>query len=200
MGVKFALLVLLLPLGVLLWWLRLRGEARYQIPANERNARTTLQLLATVEEDFRQFDRDGNGVKDYWTKDVAGLNYLGGPAGGSGRSASIQLISRDIAVADAAHFHDMPEGSKPYHGYYFKALELDDSGVPYAQNTKPEGFADKSLTKFAFCAFPAEYDRSGRWTYLINERKEIIRIDTQGKPIVRWGDPVYGPEAWTPMK
>jgi hypothetical protein len=194
------LLLCLSAVAGILWWLRLRSESQLQIPSNERSASTVLLILAAAEDEFRLNDREGNGVRDYWTLDVAGLYYLGGPAGAPGKTASLELISREVAAADAAHLHDMHGGSKPYHGYYFAALSLDAQGAPYAQKTRPDAAADRSLSSFAFCAFPAEYGTTGRWTYLINEKRELCRMDSRGRPILRWGDPAYGPAAWIPMK
>jgi hypothetical protein len=197
-GSTAIVLVFLLPLGAALWWIRLRSEAGNQMAANERSASSTLLLLAAAEEDFRQNDRDGNGIRDYWTLDVAGLNYLGGPAG-PGRGASIQLIPRDLARADAAHLHDMPEGSAPYHGYFFKAIERDDTGAPYPQRTAPDGPAWKSLSKFAFCAYPAEYNRTGKWTYAVNESGRRFRIDSGGAAIRQWLEAARS-NAWIPLE
>ena len=169
-GLKLALLILLVPLAVFAWWLRERYEARLPIAANERSASGCLRFLATIEEDFRENDRDGNGVHDYWTRDVAGLHKFVVRARSS---PAIELIPRSYAEADGAS-----EGARPHNGYYLKALEVDEK------------------TKFGFCAYPADYDRTGRWTFVINETKKLYRVDTQGKPIVRWA-----PDAatWKPL-
>lgn len=51
---------------------RLR-RAKIDCRENETEAAAGLRALVRAEEDFRESDRDGNGVKDYWTKDAAGL-------------------------------------------------------------------------------------------------------------------------------
>ena len=37
-------------------------------------ASSTLNQIAWAQEDFRDHDRDGNGVKDFWRADIAGLH------------------------------------------------------------------------------------------------------------------------------
>ena len=166
------------------------------IPSNERSAFTSLWLLAEAEERFRQDDRDGNGVRDYWTLDVRGLFTLLGPTGQPGQTALVALIPVDLAAADATQSRSFADRPWPYNGYFFNALDLDEQGAPYAQRTTPDGDASRSMTKFAFCAFPADYGRTGVWTYVINEKHELFRVDTGGAPVRRWGEP--HPEAWTP--
>jgi hypothetical protein len=166
-GFTIAVMILLVSVAVVVWWFRMRREARYHFAASHRSAAVCLRVLALAEEDFFHNDRDGNGVKDYWTRDVAGLHSLGGPA------KPIQLIDPTIAGADGAH------PGKPHHGYYLKALEAS---------------ADRSPSSFGFCAYPADYDRTGRWTFVVNEAGKIYRVDTEGKPIVRWAP---DPATWT---
>jgi len=161
------MVALLVPAAVAVWLLRERHEARKPIAGNERSASASLRYLAEVEEDFRQNDRDRNGVQDYWTRDVAGLHQFKVTARSS---TPVELIPRSYADADGA-----APGSQPRNGYYFKA-------VP------PAG-----KTGFAFCAYPADYDRTGRWTFVINEEKKVYRVDTGGKPVVRWAP---DPDTW----
>jgi hypothetical protein len=157
-GITVVLVVLLVPLAVAMWWFRLRREDRVQAAANERNGSVMLKVLAAAEEEFRNGDRDGNGVEDYWTQDVLGLARFSGRTSRPG-----PLISADIAAADAAR-----PGATPRYGYYLRALD----GV--------------GRTGFAFCAYPADFPRSGKWTFVINEKKQLYRVDTGGLPIRRW--------------
>jgi hypothetical protein len=107
-GFRLLLVLLLVPAALVVWGLRLRGEARLQMAANERNASSRVKILAE--------------------KEVAG----------------------------------------PSHGYRFKALESDRPGT------------------FGFCAYPADYGRTGKWTFVINESGKLYRVDTGGEPIRRW--------------
>lgn len=117
-GFKLALVALLVPLALVVWGLRLSGEARLQMAANERNASARLKTLAAME--------------------VAG----------------------------------------PSHGYCFRAIESAEPG------------------KSGFCAYPADYGRTGKWTFVVNHAKKIYRVDTGGEPIRRW-EP--DPETWKPL-
>jgi hypothetical protein len=78
-----------------------------------------------------------------------------------------------VLAADAAH-----ADCTPRHGYYFKALPVHDR------------------TGFAFCAYPADYPRSGKWTFVINESKTLYRVDTRGEPIQAWAP---DPATWKPL-
>lgn len=93
----------------------------------------------------------------------------------SGLSRFNNRVPGDVAAADGAH-----DGSKPRNGYYFRALD-----------------SDRSPTKFAFCPYPADYDRSGKWTFVINEKRQFFRVDTGGKPVTRWAP---DPSTWIPME
>jgi hypothetical protein len=157
-GITVVLVVLLVPLAVAMGWFRLRREDRLQAAANERNGSVMLRVIAAAEEEFRNGDRDGNGVEDYWTADVAGLARFQGRTSRPG-----PLIPPDIAAADAAR-----PGAAPKYGYYVRALD----GV--------------GRSGFAFCAYPADFPRSGKWTFVLNEKRQFYRVDTGGEPIRKW--------------
>jgi hypothetical protein len=156
----FAALALLFGLAFAFRDLDLEGRARGKQKVTE-----LLKTLTAAEADFRSNDRDGNGINDFWTGDVAGLHSLGAPVG-PGRSESIRLIPPEIARADAAH-----PGAVPHHGYFFVAMQTDENGIPYRQVTDPRPGVkpERNLSKFAFCAYPAEYGRTGRFTFIIDE-------------------------------
>jgi len=84
------------------------------------------------------------------------------------------LIPPGIAAADASH-----AGCKPRTGYYVKALPV------------------RERTAFAFCAYPSDYPRSGKWTFVINESRQLYRVDTRGEPITSWKP---DPATWKPME
>jgi hypothetical protein len=165
--------------GACALWIRLRREDRN---ANERAASACLETIDAAQLDFRANDRDGNRVNDFWTGDVAGLYYLAASVG-PGRSESVRLIPPEIARADAAH-----PGAVPHHGYFFVAMQTDENGIPYRQVTDPRPGVkpERNLSKFAFCAYPAEYGRTGRFTFIIDEGNRRFKIDTAGKPVLKW--------------
>ena len=73
------------------------------------------------------------------------------------------LFSAELAGADAGR-----PNARPYHGYLLLALAGDDP------------------KRFAFCAYPAEYGRSGRTTFIVNQARTVHACDTGGRPIFRW--------------
>lgn len=163
-----------------------------QRSANELNASNSLRTLATAQADFRANDRDGNLVNDFWVGDVSGLHRI--VAGGG----EIKLIEDQTALADAApalptHMEgkcgkDKQEvllaklgPSVPRAGYHFAAVPsyVDEKG-------KTEKYDDGSmrhLTRFAFCAYPAEHGKTGEMTFLLTEENLIWKKDTKGEAV-----------------
>ena len=140
--------------------------------SNERSASAILKTLASAEADFRGNDRDGNGVQEFWTGDVSGLYHLL-PAGGG---TPLQLITRELAEADPTH-----PNAKPLVGYWFVAMDVDETGQPYRQGPGQ----NRHLTKFAFCAYPASR-ASGRTMFFINEGNTIFRKPFEGTVRRKW--------------
>ena len=166
------LLLLAVGAGATAYCLYQRAKAVRE--ANERAASAALKTLASAEADFRANDRDGNRIQDFWTGDVASL-------------ADWKEIEASVAAADAKPLH--PGATPlPKAGYLFIAMDLDENGVAYAQDT--QGLSSRgsrhNFSKFGFCAYPADYPRSGKWTFTINEGNTIFKSDTRGKPVMSW--------------
>src|SRR5438045_5872144 len=112
-----------LAVGIPLYFLFLDFHHDVNRAENERAASTALKSLTSAEAEFRANDRDSNQVNDFWTGDVAGLYYTrpnSSPVG-----PEIKLIERAIAEADAAPLKPLVPVPVPYHGYLFRALEVD---------------------------------------------------------------------------
>ena len=167
-----------------------------------RNASASLKTIATAQADFRSNDRDGNGVADYWTGDVAGLYCMTNANVVGSDDDPLKLIELGIAGAD---FAPLPPGGEraeiwkftnrsPKAGYHYMAMRVDGSVDPvhppelYQQNTggKPDMGNVHHKTKFAFCTFPAHYGPSGTLTYILNESNKLYSRDTLGYPVVIW--------------
>ncbi len=175
------------------------GLLSSQRASNERNASASLKSLATAEADFRANDRDGNKVNDFWTGDVAGLYCL------TNAGEPIKLIDASIAAADSAPLEAGGEHAAmtnfatmgPKSGYFFRAIphyqeEPDGKEIPYNNATK------RNASRFGFCAYPAQYESSGRVTFILNEGNSMWAKDTQGRPVgVFPADP--SAEGWRPM-
>lgn len=152
--------------------------------ANEREASTRLKMLSTAEADFRANDRDANGVHDFWTGDVSGLYSL------QVKGAEIRLIERSVAEADSAPIRGLTWPYQPRRGYFYQAMEADDSagGETYFQDT---GGTRKMgdvhhLTKFGFVACPAS-ESGGKDTFILNENNTVFRHANVGH-VTRWPD------------
>jgi len=158
----------------------------------ERNPSASLKTVASAQADFRGNDRDGNQIQDFWRDDVSGLYGLL-PAGSSDM---IKLIELSVASADdtplgTASLGNMGPGQvprdsyavfSPKAGYYYRALRHADE-APNALDARG---------RFAACAYPADYPRSGRLTFIIDENNTIF-----GRDLGRPGPPDVFPDEAT---
>jgi len=147
----------------------------------ERIASSSLKTIASAQMDFRSNDRDGNGVMDYWTRDVAGLHDFT-PAGGQ----PMKLVEPSIAAADAtASGEPAPKG-----GYHFRAMTTGPDG-PY------DGGSGRHPSCWAVCAYPRKHAKTGKFTFIVNEEGTIWRKDTSG-PVLAWPADLQG-EGWSKL-
>jgi hypothetical protein len=124
--------------GVAGW---LSWRAREQRKRNEHIARETMKpLLAIAQHRFRTEDLDKNGVKDYWTGDLAGLYAFG-------------LIDYSLAAADARPLSPLAPSPVPRDGYLYVALE------------KPGD--NRTLFSVGYCAYPSEPGVTGSRIYIV---------------------------------
>jgi len=160
------------------------GLMSSQRASNERAASTTLKTLSAAEADFRANDRDANGVNDFWTGDVSGLYSL------KVKDRELRLLERAVAEADSCPIRGLCWPYRPKQGYFFTAMEADDSenGVSYFQNTggnRPMGDVH-NLERFAFCAF-AESRGRGTYSFIMNQNNTVYR-SRRGGHVTRWPD------------
>ncbi|OHB74274.1 MAG: hypothetical protein A2Z34_03595, partial [Planctomycetes bacterium RBG_16_59_8] len=135
---------------------------------NWKSAIGTLKHLREMNPIFRNEDSDRNGVNDFWTADVSGLYRVLDAAGNQ-----IAKIEIPVARADGAPLSSL-EGyigsmiatsPQPKAGYYFRSMLLDEKGAPYNQNITRDGKTIALNTKkFAYCAYPAMYEETGKDT------------------------------------
>lgn len=157
---------------------------------NERYAPGALQTLLVAESDFRSNDRDDNRVNDFWTGDVSGLY----------RVREQKLIDREVAEADAAPvtFEFMVKEwipkPKPYHGYYFRAMLRNGRGEDLAKDTDESGAKCRNTSWFGFCAYPAEYGKTGAKTFIVFET--VYACDNGGKFVEQWPTDAQLKESW----
>jgi hypothetical protein len=167
------LLVALGGLAAFAWWFP-QWRAHHRA-SNERNVMTTLKALTSDEGDFRANDRDGNGVNDFWTGDVAGLYRWG-------------LIGRGVAEADTRPLNPLVPVPIPYHGYYYEALLLDNSVTPpeaYGQDTDKRSGKVHNLERFGIVAYPAD-PKGGKYIFMINENNTLFRAGATIPRPTKW--------------
>jgi hypothetical protein len=139
------------------WTLRLHRHH-----SDERNPSTSLKTITSAQADFRANDRDGDGVNQFWRADIAGL-YALAPGGGP----AIRLIELSVAAADDRPMLNITAYAKPApkRGYWYRALRHADEAV-----------LDAKL-RFAAECHPADYPKSGRYTFIVDENNTIFRCD-----------------------
>ncbi|HUR38122.1 MAG TPA: DUF2950 family protein [Planctomycetota bacterium] len=128
----------------------------------ERNPSTSLKTITSAQADFRANDRDGDKVTQFWRADIAGL-YALAPGGGP----AIRLIELSVAAADDRPVLSIAPYAKPApkSGYWYRALRHADEAV-----------LDANL-RFAAECHPADYPKSGRWTFIVDENNTVFRAD-----------------------
>jgi hypothetical protein len=130
-------------------------------PGQERSSSTSLKSLSSAEADFRANDRDGNGVKDFWRKDVAG--FYAAP-GADGRP--MKLIELSVACADDRPVTDLSAFGirSPKVGYWYRALRHEDEDP---RHLDPQ--------RFAFAAIPVLFPRHQKYVFIIDEENTMYR-------------------------
>lgn len=159
--------------------------ARSRIGANSTSAMAMLKQLVATEGVWRQTDSDRNGAQDYWTKDMTGFYYMK-----DARGQTLKYIDVNMANADrlglSAYAQVAPE---PKSGYWVRVMKVDEEGQPYAQDVDGDGKSDTNPAKYGYCAYPAEYGKTGTLTFIVNEEGVVYQKDLGP-------DAKEGVEAW----
>lgn len=139
--------------------------AGLQITRNETMAAKQLIAAAEAQEIYRRTDYDRDNVLEY-AQAATGDNSLQETKAGK----------RDIDLLGslpAAAFGD-PKSAKPFAGYFFKILkkmESKKSGVvDFIQN-------GNMVLGYAIVAYPAEYDKTGKNTFMVNNAMAVFQAD-----------------------
>jgi hypothetical protein len=177
---------------------------RSRLAANHSNAMAALKSLVVQEGIWRYQDFDGNGVADYWVRDIAAFRAVHDKGG-----RPVELIDRALAKADAAPAMKYPElegDPAPKQGYFFKVVKADGQGNPFVTQDAPPPKAinvppgpSTNATRFAFCAFPAKYGEGGKLTFIVCEDGILWQKDLgpEAKGVEAWPQPQKPDSGWS---
>jgi prepilin-type N-terminal cleavage/methylation domain-containing protein len=198
--------------------LAIPGLISSQRSSHERNASTSLKTVCVAEADFRNNDRDGNHIPDFWTADLKGLYtmtsaVIPGKAGGT-TDPPVRLIDLSFAAADTDGV-TVPAGGENMDvtqfgvqaskaGYWYAALTLDNSVAGTVETTyKVDTGGDFAMgsvhnrTKYGFLCFP-DSATFGKYVFMVNENGAVYRSATSGA--VRSGNAIPpGPTGFNPV-
>lgn len=186
--------------------LGLRG-ARWA--SNQRNAAASIRSIRTAQENFKLNDLDRNGVKDYWTADIAGLYCLQVK---TTTNAVAALNDIGVASADARQHSDGYENDDieynaallltfaPKTGFLYQSMKLDAAGVTYARDTDGGGSKVHNPDSFAVTAYPIAYGSVGVYTFIMNQDGKVYRRDTGGVPVLQWPNEFEFLRYWEEVK
>ena len=139
---------------------------RSRMAANETAAVAACKAFCTAQDIYRRTDYNKDGVLEY-AQALKGKDSLYENAPGQG---DLALIDRSFANAEANTENAMPKA-----GYYFKVLKGQG---PHAQGGARNYMANGHMTQgYAFVAYPAQYDGTGRNTFLVSHAGTIYQKD-----------------------
>lgn len=169
------------------------AEALNDIQAVERTMHELKPLLEKIVPEWAK------GVKEapYWTRDVAGFHAY---AKAWGHDVE-RLLTLEATRADRL---GLAEEARPYHGYWLRSLARDGSGQPYARiDFDHDGRADGNDSRFGFCAYPAEYGKTGTMTFITDESGALWQKDlgaTVSEGAEAWPGEDPSREGWSRVK
>jgi prepilin-type N-terminal cleavage/methylation domain-containing protein len=171
-----------------------------RMSANETNAAASLRTIVGCQATWRQQDSDGNGIQDFWVRDLSGLyRILRSDQVTMVQSIDISLARADnnpaaqatlIATVIGRNELDPAEWSVPAQakaGYFFSVIANRWSGIPpaltsYLENdinrpTMATGRLTGNSFQYGYMAAPAVYATSGVRIFMVNEAGTIYALD-----------------------
>lgn len=136
--------------------------------ALESCAIAACKTYAEAQDIYRRSDYDGDGILEYAQSGSGDYSLYEVHAG----QGDLTLI--DGAMAQAF------SGQKPKCGYYFKILFAQGSSAPCGSTSYLVGRADGQVDMrkgYALVSWPAEYDRNGAATFIINHHGTVYQKD-----------------------
>jgi len=141
-----------------------------RIGSNELDAIAACRAYVDAQYDYASEDRNHNGVPEYARKLISSPGKRDGLFWPGADAPPTQLTS-DIKKAQAEGY----QKGTPYHGYYYRIL--------LAQGQKARGGAldyvqhGEMIGGFALLAWPAEHDKSGVKSFLVNQDGVVYEKD-----------------------
>jgi len=147
-----------------------------RIGRNELSTIETLRAYVQAQDEYASEDRNGDGVKEYARRLMSTEGNRDGlywpTAEGESESPMGPLIAQAVAEG---YKPGQGGGSKPYHGYLFRALTAQGANAPGGAK---DYLVDGHLTGgFALLAYPAEYGNSGIKSFLVNQSGIVYEND-----------------------
>jgi prepilin-type N-terminal cleavage/methylation domain-containing protein len=144
---------------------------RSRMAAHETAAAASCKAFAEAEDIYRRTDYNKDGVLEYATA-LKGANSLYET---TADQADVGLIDRTFAQAEGA-----PDTASPKAGYVFTVLTEQGPAAtggnrPYLSNSG--GGTQHMTLGYALSAVPAQYDGTGRNTFMISNAGTIYQQD-----------------------
>ena len=141
--------------------------------ANESAASAGCKTYAEAQDIYRRTDWDGDGLLEY-AQALKGAHSLFEKTPGTG---DLTLVDQAFAQAEGVP----SQGAIPKAGYCFKVLKGQGQHAPGGRKSyvvPGSGLQARSMTLgYALVAFPAQYDKTGRNTFLINNTGTVYQKD-----------------------
>jgi hypothetical protein len=161
--------------------------------SSDGSAAAGLKTLNSAQQDFQAHDRDEDGVKNFWVRDVAGL-YGFDPGKGPIKLTDISLAQADRTLGKG-RYASVPKEAPYVESYSYAALKR------YRESGKSVAYDDgtgRNPSHFGIVAFPEEYSESSKLTFILNEKNTLYSKDTRGRPPEEFPeDPLK--EGWKPL-
>ena len=149
------------------------GATELEVRRMGRNELATIDILASLadaEEEY--YNQEHEGVKQYARKFISdegkqnGLYWPGAPK---------SPVGPQLAYAGGDAEKLKPGLHKPFHGYYYNILVTQGS---WAVGGLKDYIRDGKMTRgFGIIAWPADYGKSGKMTFMINRDRIVYQKD-----------------------
>ena len=164
--------VILAVLGALAWVLMV-PSGHGPISFNEITAVTRLRGLGTAQGNFKRNDYYGMGKETY----ARHARHLFEFRTSGGETQRPHLIDKGL--------HDAFGKGVPVAAYLYRDIAPTASLDPLTADDEP-------IKGYAYCAYPAEYDRTGRQTFVMDLGGTVYGRDMGGKPVDTFPEDLEG--------